>query len=99
MARVRKSIRRKPEKAQWMPWEPGFAKLFGMAPETYGPPEAVMVRGTLKGGTFTAIFKDEDGKNVRFRTRVGIDRATQKMWIIDQHFTLTAKFTRPAEVA
>lgn len=97
MARVRKSARRKPEKARWMAWEPGLGKLFGMAPEAYTPPDAVMLRGTVKGGTFVAIFKDEAGKKIRFRTRVGIDRVTREMWIIDQTFTLTATYRRQPE--
>lgn len=87
---ARKKQRRKPERPQQMAWEPGLARLFGLAPQTYTPPEYVLIRGTLRGGTLVALFRDEDGREIRFRTRVGIDRKTSEMWIIDQAFTLTA---------
>lgn len=95
MAR-RRQTRRRPEKPQRMAWEPGLAKLFGLAPEAYTPPDHVMVRGTLRGGTFVAVFHDEDGRAIRFRTRVGLDRATGQMWITDQAFTLTAVYRKDA---
>lgn len=96
MAR-RKQTRRRPDKPQRMAWSPSLAKLFGLAPEAYTPPSDVMVRGTLKGGTFTAVFLDEDGRAIRFRTRVGIDRKTNEMWITDQSFTLTAVYRKGAQ--
>lgn len=95
MAR-RKPTRRRPEPMQRMAWEPWLAKLFGLAPETYTPPDHVMMRGTLRGGTFVAVFLDEEGRAIRFRTRVGIDRKTNAMWITDQSFTLTAVYRKGA---
>lgn len=93
---ARKKQRRKPEPMEKMAWEPGLAKLFGLAPQTYTPPEYVLMRGTLRGGTFVALFRDEDGREIRFRTRVGLNRTTNEMWIIDQAFTLTAVYRKGA---
>lgn len=86
VARCKKPAKRV---VSWTAWEPAFAQAFGQL-EGWAAPDRVKVVAGARGGTITALFKDEAGQPVEGFIRF---RAVAGQWkIIDSGLRLVFRF-------
>lgn len=88
MARARKPQRRRAAKPEWHPWEDWHDKLFRLTGSGWTRPDRVQFRPTVKGGTYSAVYHDEEGVACRLTVRLAVNVRTRAITVLDETMSM-----------
>jgi len=88
---TRKRRRRSIAKAQWHVWEEWHDKLFRLTGDQWTRPDRVQFRPTMKGGTYSAIYHDQDGVACRPTVRLAFNAQTKAITVLDETMSMRLK--------
>lgn len=72
------------------PWSDGFKTVFQLAGDAWTPPAYVRVRFGARSWTLTADFRDEDGRVMQLKTRVGLGADGRPETVQEQTLTIVS---------